>query len=423
MFKKELIQLIIIIFLLTISCTSQSDGKSENIKETAVTSFSADRIHFGSKGNPLNGLIISWRGLNNSQHKIRWGYTDSYEKGIFSVSGKELLIGYAGQEISDGYLFNYTFPDNLKPESIFYYSIYDGLNWCENNTFKTSKDPLSKNFTFLVGGDIQHNMDVWNYATNKIVNTYDDIDFILQTGDFVDNPYKIEQWNNIFKKGEVYLKKFLEYKTIGNHDLDGSNIFLEQFTMPENKKWWSFEFGDVLFINLLSNIDFYSSDGSEQSQQYQWLLKQLQNSTKKWKVVLFHRPFFCPDSYGEEMHPYFDTIWKAFDDYGVDVIFNGHMHYYMRTKPINRNISINSPVAKYGSNKDQGRLEIITGNMGSGDYDNKTNLQGFATPIPWYIEKGFMRVHYIKVAVEENKISIYALNRDNILFDEIVLEK
>lgn len=379
-----------------------------------------DRIHFGSKGNPLDGLTVNWRGVSNKSHKIRWGYTNSFEKGETDVQGKESYIGYTGAEQLDGYLFEYTFPQ-LIPDSEIYYSISDGTNWSNINTFKTAGNVTTRNFTFLVGGDVQHKMDVWGYITNKVSDTYDNINFIINTGDFVDNVYKIEQWDGIYKAGEKYLKKYLEYRVVGNHDLDGSNIFFNQFTMPENKKWYSFEYGDVLFVFLLSNADYYNKTDAQI--QYEWLKEKLRTTTKKWKVVTFHRPFFAQGVYGEEMTPYFDTLWKTFDDYGVDVIFNGHLHYYMRTKPINRNVSIDAPVAEYGSKPDQGRLQIITGNMGSGDYNNFNPLQGFATPIPWYMETGFFQAHYIKVDVEENKMNIYALNRDNIEFDRVILQK
>ncbi len=106
-------------------------------------------------------------------------------------------------------------------------------------------------------------MDLWGTITNTIASEFDDVDFILQTGDLADNSYRKYQWDSIFLKGKNYFQKFLEYRVIGNHDLDGADIFLSQFTMPNNKKWYSFEFGDVLFISLLSNIEYYNSEDEE----------------------------------------------------------------------------------------------------------------------------------------------------------------
>jgi hypothetical protein len=36
-----------------------------------------DHIHWGSVGDPLSGLTVSWHS-NGNDNQIKWGYTDSY---------------------------------------------------------------------------------------------------------------------------------------------------------------------------------------------------------------------------------------------------------------------------------------------------------------------------------------------------------
>ena len=74
-------------------------------------------------------------------------------------------------------------------------------------------------------------------------------------------------------------------------------------------------------------IDATSGVGS----QTEWIEEQLLNSEATWKIATFHFP---PYNWEE---PYFD-IQKAwvplFDKYHVDMVFSGHIHYYMRSKPM-----------------------------------------------------------------------------------------
>ncbi len=102
-----------------------------------------------------------------------------------------------------------------------------------------------------------------------------------------------------------------------------------------------------------------------------WSLKILNNTTgysphwkqtedQTWKIVFFHKPFFASPSHIIDMVSLYDTWWKAFDDYGIDMVFNGHIHNYARTKPINRNFATDAPAESYGSGENQGRCQIVT---------------------------------------------------------------
>jgi hypothetical protein len=62
-----------------------------------------------------------------------------------------------------------------------------------------------------------------------------------------------------------------------------------------------------------------------------WIEEQLKNTTATWKIAVFHFP---PYNWEE---PYFNiqkTWIPVFDKYHVDMVFGGHVHYYMRSKPM-----------------------------------------------------------------------------------------
>jgi hypothetical protein len=361
-------------------------------------SGAVDHIHFGSTHNPLNGLTVSWR-TTASSSSIRWGYTASYEQGEFD-----------GVQRSDysGNLFDYAFPV-VNPSSTIHYSIYDGA-WTGDQTFHTAQDTNLTSFTFCAGGDSRSNMTGWKTMADHL-GAKTDINFLLHDGDRLNSGSSTSDWTDWYSYGDNYIKNILTYSSGGNHEY--GSIYHNQFVLPGNEKWYSFDYGNAIFICLLSQ------DPSSTTQ-YNWLVQTLQNTDKTWKIVWFHKPFYVQVAHSNEMDAYFPTWWQAFDDYGVDVIINGHTHFYMRSVPINRNISTNSPVDEYGSYSDQGRLQVVSGNMGAQSYDGSPNNSTYSN---WYVETCWWANHYLKFSVNGSILHMDALDWNDVLFDSVTIVK
>lgn len=353
--------------------------------------FGQDHIHWGSTNDPQNGLTIIWHSSDTSD-QIKWGYTTNYEQGTFP--------GVRRNDYS-GYLYDYTFP-TVNSSSIIHYSIFSGGAWTSDKTFQTSVSPTSTHFSFIAGGDSRTNLNDWEIAAKKLVA--DSVDFHLFLGDHVNSGSSTTDWSNWYTRGADFLQKNLAYHTGGNHEY--GSIYLNQFVMPGNEKWYSFEFGNALFICLLSQEDF--------STQQTWLLNKLSTTTKTWKIVFFHKPFFTTGSHMTEMNSYRNTWWKAFDDYGVDVVLGGHTHYYLRSKPVNLNISTTSPVAEYGSNPGQGRLQIVAGSYGA---------PLTATGTGWFIEQNKSIMNYAKFEINDSVLTMNAYNMTGTLIDNVTIAK
>ncbi|MDP2207794.1 MAG: metallophosphoesterase [Bacteroidota bacterium] len=356
-----------------------------------------ENIHFGSHGNPLNGLTVTWKSFGESD-KIKWGYTEAFEMGEHAGIRRNNF---------EGYWFDYTFPI-VKPLTEIYYSIFNSKenNWTQK-IFKTSTDTLSDNYTFTVTGDSRTRLNRWGQVANAIEKA----DFNIFTGDLVDKGSINYEWDNWFYCGEKFFTSNLVYYTIGNHDV-GNNNYENILVMPTSpvgsELYYSFNYGNAAFICL-------NSENPTDSVQLVWFRETLENcKDKTWKFVFFHKPFYSSGSHQEAMHKYFDTWWKLLDDYGVDLVLTGHSHHYERTKPINRNISINSPVAEYGSTPDKGRCQIVAGGAGAPLYETKA--QWFTA----YTESIF---HYCKVVVSGNELFFEAKNVDGKVIDSLRLVK
>ncbi|HXC06970.1 MAG TPA: T9SS type A sorting domain-containing protein, partial [Bacteroidia bacterium] len=111
--------------------------------------------------------------------------------------------------------------------------------------------------------------------------------------------------------------------------------------------------------------------------------------------------------------------WRAFDDYGVDLVLNGHDHNYQRTYPINLKASpVGTPVAQYGSNTGQGRLQIISGGAGAGLYSQNTGSAD-----AWSIAKFDQTYNYVYVSVQGCKMVITDYDQTNTLVETLTLDK
>jgi hypothetical protein len=356
-----------------------------------------DHVHWGSTDTPLDGVTITWRSDEGSS-AIKWGYTGSYEKG--SSDGKR-------RSDKEGNLYDYTFP-RLTPSSTVHYRIAEGASWTADRTFRTSTDTASTHYTFIAGGDSRAhrsggNPTQWGQVASALEKQA--ADFHLYMGDVVYSGGSYSDWKKWYSYGEGFIGKNLVYHCYGNHDT--GSIYTNQFVLPGNEKYYAFEFGHTLFVCL-------DSQSAGSSTQYQWLLAKLESSAQAWKIVWFHKPFYTGSKHPQDMWGHFDTWWKAFDDYGVDVVLGGHCHNYMRSKPINRNVSTNSPVSEYGSEPGQGRLQIIAGGYGAG---NSSRSSG------WFVAETSSAYHYCRFEINGLTLTLNTYKIDGTKIDTLTYTK
>ena len=326
----------------------------------------------------MRGVTISWRS-SQPDDSIQWGYSEAYEKGKFTGTRRDDY---------DIYLYDFTFPQ-IKPSSQIHYSIKSAENWSENMVFNTAVDTSSENFTFIVGsdchgGDDDHDSNSrWKLMSELVLN--ENSDFCILAGDVVDDDNDWSLWKQFYEYGDNLLKNKIIFYTWGNHEY--GPMALHNSVLPGNEKWYSFEQGNALFISLLSEEDF--------EMQHEWLLDQLGSTDKDWIIVYFHRPFFLPGSHSHEMVDYRETWWKAFDDYGVDIVISGHRHCYIRSVPINLNVSDTAAVEIYGSEPGYGRLELVVSGLGGKNSSESTD---------WFSADSYSGLHYVKIQINESKL-------------------
>jgi hypothetical protein len=114
------------------------------------------------------------------------------------------------------------------------------------------------------------------------------------------------------------------YAALGNHD-NPNQRYYKLFNMG-GERYYTFKPRDGVRMFALDST-YMSPD------QLKWLEKELGNSGSEWKIVFFHHPLY---SSGETHGPSMDlrrVLEPLFIKYGVNVVFNGHEHFYERIKP------------------------------------------------------------------------------------------
>jgi 3',5'-cyclic AMP phosphodiesterase CpdA len=152
-----------------------------------------------------------------------------------------------------------------------------------------------------------------------------DPDFILQSGDIVQNGEIELQWDEFWLTAGKMLSQTAYYPSLGNHERHGAPYF-KYFDLPNE---YSFDYGDVHFVALDSN-----RPPAEYSDQQEWLRKDLSNhQSAKWRIVFFHHTVHtCVDNPGRRAESALRAkrLGPIFAAGNVQLVINGHDHNYQR---------------------------------------------------------------------------------------------
>ena len=163
--------------------------------------------------------------------------------------------------------------------------------------------------------------------------------------------------------------------SIGNHensDSEDLTTYLNAFSLTRQfGQVYSFNFNNVHFLSMATEIS-YSSGSSQNVFVKNDLAAAAANPNIDWIIVYFHKPMYsspnsCSSCSGESSLR--DIYHPIFDQYGVDIVLEGHTHDYQRSFPIKFNpnsksnpIITNNNINNY--NDPEGQIYAIVGTGG-----------------------------------------------------------
>lgn len=277
----------------------------------------------------------------------------------------------------------------LAPATQYFYRVGgNDVGWGNVTAFRSAPDVTSvpDRITWAVYGDMGTVVPLGYEVTNELVaaNAADPFDLVLHVGDLAYAGVSSESAGEWEPTWDVWMNQIeplasvVPYQvSVGNHEKYYEYAaFINRFDMPgpqtngNGSFWWSFDFGSVHLTSFSTENDF--SVGSEQ---YQWIEADLraarQRPNLRWLFVSGHRPFLSSDKSEYNTHqpnaPMIASLGPLFEQYGVDMVFTGHMHCYERTYPVFANGTI-APGVHAGQNSytnPQAPVYIVQGNAGA----------------------------------------------------------
>jgi hypothetical protein len=314
----------------------------------------------------------------NSEMRVLWEPVPTAP-----VTGADLSWGQTGAAMTTisftpaqatDYLYQSVMP-NLSPGTFYDYKVTlkgtsGGLPKSYAGSFKTPPAADASAVSFYAYGDTRSNTLTHNNVVSGISKDMNlpgsreqRQTFVFHVGDFVHDGNQPSYWNSeYFVTGpdyvgkQTFLSTFPIAASVGNHEFwskaknacgnpNSSGDTFRKFwpsdlyqNSPDGTNhyfYYSMDYGPVHFTVL----DIYAADYTVGSAQYKWLANDLATTTKTWKVVALHVPFYDASGSQSGAGCYINDTYKKLqaniqpllEQYGVQLVLQGHQHYYSRS--------------------------------------------------------------------------------------------
>lgn len=228
----------------------------------------------------------------------------------------------------------------LQPDTQYSYRVGGGPSgkevWSPTYTFRTAPDRASApdaQVQLLVIGDTRDKASVWRQALETAMQKGPP-DFILFSGDATLLGDEQTLWDAWFMAADPLLASTPMLLAHGNHEAN-SVAFYSQFALPGDETNYGADLGPVhLSVANDTPLDSAAVMGANA----QTLSQHVQDGTSApWNLVMHHKPVFsaCQETRHPNDYQPQQMYWQPiYDQYKVDMVFNGHDHDYERSKPM-----------------------------------------------------------------------------------------
>ena len=366
------------------------------------SSATPDQIMQTWSSDPSTTIDIQWRTNTTVQNLYliyrEKGKTDETKIVPYIIKMEDRML------MNDRYVNHYTAGlKDLKPGVSYEYKITSQPDFSEGQVFTTAQK--NNSWSFMWFGDT-HYSPKFGQILMKGYEKHPDISFFSIVGDLVSDGLHRDQWDNLLDYSKSVIQRIPLMAIPGNHDNRlglGAQIFQDEFSYPSNgpeglvkEQTYSFTYKNTLFLMIDATLPIEA--------QTSWIEKELRQSDATWKIAMFHFP---PYNWEE---PYFN-IQKAwvplFDKYHVDLVFNGHIHYYMRSKPMKN--------GRVTTSYSSGTAYIISVGIPNGHHE--------MTDEPYAAVRDSEGHLYQYIKINENHLYFEAVNFDGKTIDSFEINK
>jgi predicted phosphodiesterase len=317
------------------------------------------------------GLTIVWTTEEDGPSAVHYGQSDFSQV----APATSTYFTTPADPPYDAYYVHQADLTGLSADTAYQYQIFtNDVNLTPGGSAvtRTAKPSNTSGFRLAVFGD----SGFGNTAQNNLATRLSQVqpDLVVHTGDLVYDEASYDLFEErYFQIYANLIKSVWIAPAIGNHDeqYNTGKSFADVFVNPPNatnpadrEQYYSFDYGNAHFI-MLSNYRSVSSG----SAQYTWLQNDLASTNQFWKFVVFHEPAYSTDSSQDpkDKANIVQNFVPLFEQYGVNVVLQGHWHDYERMNPLK-----GGQVSTIAAG---GIVYLVTGGGGAG-------LVGVGSP-PW----------------------------------------
>ena len=217
--------------------------------------------------------------------------------------------------------------------------------------------------------------------------------------------------------------------SIGNHensDSEDLTTYLNAFSLTTQfGQVYSFNFNNVHFLSMATEIS-YSSGSSQNMFVKNDLAAAAANPNIDWIIVYFHKPMYsspnsCSSCSGESSLR--DIYHPIFDQYGVDIVLEGHAHDYQRSFPIKFNpnsksnpIITNNNINNY--NDPEGQIYAIVGTGG-------VNFHSLSSQKSFIASQQSSRFGHLNIDIQNNGTNLIGkfISNEGGILDQFTISK
>jgi predicted phosphodiesterase len=213
----------------------------------------------------------------------------------------------------------------LKPGNTYYYQVFPGDSG--KGSFKTPPAGPAR-FQFVVFGDTRTRHDMHRVVINAILK-YADPDFVMHTGDLVENGADTSLWPIFFDAERELLRKAAFFPSLGNHERNASNYY----EYMDAKPYYSFNWGTTHFAVIDSDIENFGPTDAERKsfweEEVHWLESDLQSAQNAaLRFVFAHHPPITAVKRRQGDNPHMTALEPMFERFHLTAAFFGHDHNY-----------------------------------------------------------------------------------------------
>lgn len=229
----------------------------------------------------------------------------------------------------------------------------------------------------------------WAMALQTAFDNHD-INFLLATGDMVDNGNDFVEWKRMFNTAADSLMSTVLMAATGNHEERGENANMQNFVysnLPEQDTttgvYYSFDY-NTAHIAVLNTNDL-NDDNALSDEQIEWLKADMGASKKPWKFIALHKAIYSNGSHfdDDDIIAIRAQLLPLMNELDIDLMFQGHDHVYMRTDVMKDNAVVDTETATIKYNgleytskiKPEGTIYSINGTIGSKHYEPKADSE------------------------------------------------